>query len=294
MNTRNRLILSIGLIPLGFALLSCKELEHAARGLNNPTLTAISQSVNLATKAADVLLPITYEEETAIGQAIALQVISRYGEVVNNPALTTYVNLVGRSVANTCDRPGIPYRFAVLNHDSLNAFAAPAGYIFVTKGLVNAAKNEAELAAVLGHEIAHVSTKHILSIIQRSKQIAGVTEGGLEYFKQDPSKFKGVIDEALKKLLDEGLDRDKELEADRLGVVFAARAGYDPTAYAALLARMRTIKGDDLALFKSHPNFSERITVIQELVAQQGLKSNGVLLAERFTKSVNGSSSLPY
>lgn len=285
MNTGNRLLLSLGVVSLGCALLSCKELEQATRGLNDPTLTAITQSVALATRAADALLPISYEEETAIGQAIAVQVVSRYGGLVNNPALTTYVNLVGRTVANTCDRPGIPFRFAVLNHDSLNAFAAPAGYIFVTNGLVNAAKNEAELAAVLGHEIAHVSTKHILSIIQRSKQIAGVTEGGLEYFKQDPSKFKGVIDEALRKLLDEGLDRDKELEADRLGVVFAARAGYDPTAYATLLARMRSIKGDDLALFKSHPNFSERIMVIQGVVTEQGLKSNGVLLAERFTKS---------
>jgi predicted Zn-dependent protease len=90
----------------------------------------------------------------------------------------------------------------------------------------------------------------------------------------------------MKKLLDEGLDRDKELEADRLGVIFASRAGYDPTAYATLLARLRTIKGDDLAIFKSHPNFSARIEAVQETVEREGLKSNGVLLAERFAKSV--------
>jgi predicted Zn-dependent protease len=285
-NTANRFAFSFGLMMLSCTLLSCKELEQATRTLNNPTLTTVVDITKRVTKAADALLPITYDEETAIGQAIAVQVVSRYGGLVNDPAHDRYVNLVGRTVADTSDRPGIPYDFAILNHDSLNAFASPAGYVFVTRGLLNAAKNEAELAAVLGHEVAHVSTKHILTIIQRSKQIAGVAEEGLEYLKQNPARFKGLIDEATKKLLDEGLDRDKELEADRLGVVFASRAGYDPTAYEAFLARLRTIKGDDLALFKSHPNFSERIEAVQETVIQRGLKSNGVLLAERFAKSV--------
>lgn len=286
MNTVNRLAFSLGLTMLSCTFLSCKELEQATRTLNNPTLDNVVDIAKRTTKAADALLPITYEEETVFGQAIAVQVVSRFGGLVNDPSLDRYVNLVGRTVANTSDRPGIPYHFAVLNHDSLNAFAAPAGYIFVTRGLLNAAKNEAELAAILGHEIAHVSTKHILKVIQRSKQIAGVTEEGLGLFMKDPSKFKGVVDEAMKKLLDEGLDRDKELEADRLGVVFAARAGYDPTAYKELLTRLRAIKGDDLAFFKSHPNFSARIEAVQETVEQGGLKSNGVLLAERFAKSV--------
>jgi hypothetical protein len=107
-------------------------------------------------------------------------------------------------VANTSDRPDIPYRVAILDHESINAFAAPAGYIFVTRGLLRQIKNEAELAAVLGHEIAHVSEKHILDVIQRSKRLAGVTEAGLSYATSNPAAFKGVIDGAVKKLLDEG------------------------------------------------------------------------------------------
>src|SRR2546425_5139952 len=230
------------------------------------------------------LLPIGYEEEQSIGAAIALQVVARYGGVYDQPELTRYVNLVGRAVALTCDRPDIPYHFAVLNSDSINAFAAPAGYVFVTRGLFKQVRNEAELAAVLGHEIAHISQKHILEVIQRSKQVAGVTEAGLAYANQNPEAFKGLIDGAVKKLLDEGLDQDKETQADALGDVFAARVGYDPTAYLALLNRLRALKGDDKAFFKTHPNFGARIKAVQNVIEAQGLKATGVLVSERFVR----------
>ncbi len=230
------------------------------------------------------LLPIGYEEEKSIGAAIALQVVARSGGVVEQPDLTRYVTLVGQAVALTSDRPDIPYHFAVLKDDSINAFAAPAGYVFVTNGLLKQVRNEAELAGVLGHEIAHVSQKHILEVIQRSKQLAGVSQAGLAAAHQNPQAFKNVIDTAVKKLLDEGLDQEKEIEADKLGDAFAARVGYDPTAYPALLTRLRTLKGDDAAFFKTHPNFSTRIDAVQNTIQSQGLKANGVLLADRFAR----------
>jgi predicted Zn-dependent protease len=230
------------------------------------------------------LLPIGYEEEQSIGKAVALQVIARSGGTLEQPELVRYVNLVGQAVALTSDRPDIPYHFAVLKDDSINAFAAPAGYVFITNGLLKQVRNEAELAAVLGHEIAHVSQKHILEVIQRSKQLAGVSQAGLAAANQNPQVFKNVIDTAVKKLLDEGLDQEKEIEADRLGDAFAARVGYDPTAYPALLARLRALKGDDAAFFKTHPNFSTRIDAVQNTIQSQGLKANGVLLADRFAR----------
>jgi predicted Zn-dependent protease len=230
------------------------------------------------------LLPIGYEEELSLGQAIASQVVARYGGALEQPELVRYVNLVGQAVALTSDRPDIPYHFAVLKDESINAFAAPAGYVFVTNGLLKQVRNEAELAAVLGHEIAHVSQKHILEVIQRSKQLAGVSQAGLAAANQNPQTFKNIIDTAVKKLLDEGLDQEKEIEADALGDVFAARVGYDPTAYVALLTRLRTLKGDDAAFFKTHPNFSARIDAVQNKIQSEGLKANGVLLAERFTR----------
>jgi beta-barrel assembly-enhancing protease len=284
-NTRNKRAVSLGLVAWGLLLGSCREVEQFVKDTSTVT-TAINEIYQTTTKVGDALLPIGYEEELAIGQAISLQVVSRYGGVVKNPSLTQYISLVGQAVASTSDRPNIPYHFAVLNHDSINAFAAPGGYIFVTRGLLKQVQNEAELAGVLGHEISHVSQKHVLEIIQRSKQLAGATSAGLSYLKQNPSVFKGVVDEAAKRLLDEGLDQGKEVEADQLGDVFAARVGYDANAYITFLTRLRTLKGDDQAFFKTHPNFSSRIQAVQQTAQEKNLKPNGVLLKERFARAL--------
>jgi predicted Zn-dependent protease len=286
MRSRVRRTLTLGLSLATFAIWSgCAEIqqiaeEHARQSGDERLAKIIHGSGTLVSG----LLPISYEEEQSIGAAIALQVISRYGGVYDQPDLTRYVNLVGRAVALTCDRPDIPYHFAVLNSDSINAFAAPAGYVFVTRGLLKQIRNEAELAAVLGHEIAHVSQKHILEVIQRSKRLAGVTEAGLAYAQQNPDVFTTLIDAAAKKLLDEGLDQEKELEGDSLGEVFAARVGYDPIAYVTLLTRLRTLKGDDRAFFKTHPNFSSRVHAVQQVIQTQGWKPTGVLLENRFAR----------
>ena len=116
----------------------------------------------------------------------------------------------------------------------------------------------------------------------------GVAEAGLAYANKNPDAFKNVIDGAVKKLLDEGLDQSKELESDRLGVVFASRVGYDPNAYITFLDRLRTIKGDDRAFFKTHPDFSNRLSAVQSTIREQGLKATGILLTERFTRSSTG------
>ncbi len=278
---------SAALVLVTLSLGGCAELQQVAEGVaqqsGDPRLVGLVKGGGTLISG---LLPIGYEEEQSIGQAIALQVVARYHGVYDHPALTRYVNLVGQAVAMTSDRPEIPYRFAVLDHDSINAFAAPAGYIFVTRGLLAQVKNEAELAAVLGHEIGHVSQKHILAVIQRSKQISGITQAGLAYANQNPEAFKGIIDAAVKKLLDEGLDQDKEVEADMLGAVFAARVGYDPGAYVSLLTRLRDLKGDDPAFFKTHPNFSARIAAVERGLGERGIRPGGALLPDRFAKQV--------
>src|SRR5207249_928286 len=280
---------TVAVFVLSADLEGCAEVERAAEdAARRSGDERLARVIHGGGTLVSGLLPIGYEEESSIGQAIALQVVARYGGVSDQPDETRYINLVGRAVASTCDRPDIPYRFAILNHDSINAFAAPAGYIFVTRRLLAQIRNEAELAAVLGHEIAHVSQKHILQVIQRSKRLAGVTEAGLAYAHQNPEAFKGLIDAAVKKLLDEGLDQEKEIEADQLGDVFAARIGYDPTAYVGLLNRLKTLKGDDRAFFKTHPNFSTRIEAVQKVMQSEGLKPTGVMLGDRFTKLSKG------
>jgi beta-barrel assembly-enhancing protease len=284
---------SVQMVVLGSLLAGCTEMQQiageAARLSGQPGLaTSLQKGGTMAQQAGSALLPIGEEEERSIGASLALQVVTRYGGIYERPELTRYVNLVGQGVALTCNRANLDYHFAILNHDSINAFATPAGYVFITKGLLQHLQNEAELATVLGHEIAHISEKHLLSILQREKQIAGITEAGLTYVNQNPALFKGLIDTVAKKLLDEGLDQGKELEADRLGVGFAARVGYEPTAYRTLLQRLRAIRGDDRAFFKTHPNFSTRLTEVDGVLGAQHLKSTGVLLPERFLSNLEG------
>lgn len=280
--------LSLGLV-VAVTLAGCAQVQQAAEGVARQVGgERAAGAVRGGATLVSGLLPIGYEEEQSIGAALALQVLARYNGMYDQPALTRYVNLVGRAVALTSDRPDIEYHFAILNHDSINAFATPAGYVFITKGLLKHIWNEAELAAVLGHEISHISEKHILEVMQRNKQLTGVTEGGLAAVGQNPQLFKGLIDQAAKKLLDEGLDQNKELAADRLGAVFAARVGYDPQAYVTLLQRLRTLKGDDQAFFKTHPNFSSRIEEVQAGLRTLRQPLTGTLLAERFTHNLQG------
>lgn len=133
---RNNPIWSAALVTLSLMTAGCAEVqrvaEDTARQSGNPRLANVIHGTGSVVSS---LLPIGYEEESSIGQAIALQVVARYGGMVDQPDLVRYVNLVGRAVALTSDRPDIPYRFAILDDNSINAFAAPAGYIFVTRGL---------------------------------------------------------------------------------------------------------------------------------------------------------------
>jgi predicted Zn-dependent protease len=287
---RNKWIVVAGISGLMIStpsfFLGCAEVqqvgEQYARQTGNPQL---AQAIHGTGTLISGLLPIGPEEEQSLGTSIALQVVARSGGLYEQPDLTRYVNLVGRAVAATSDRPNLDYHFAVLNDQTINAFATPGGYIFVTKGLLKQVRNEAELAAVLGHEIGHISQKHMLDIIQRTKQIAGVSEAGLAYANQNPNQFKQLIDTVTKKLLDEGYDQGKELEADKLGVTFAARVGYDGTAYLDLLNRLKALKGDDRSLFKTHPNYTARSQAVEETIRAKGFTATGVVLGDRFKQA---------
>lgn len=271
-------IAGLAVLPL---LVGFVDLKNFTKRSGKSATRVLNRAVESGKTLVSATLPIGYDEEAAIGRAMALRVMTRFGGIYDNPAITRYVNLVGRGVALTSDRPYIPYYFGVLNHPSSNAFATPGGYVFITKGLLKRLRNEAELAAVLGHEIAHVSEKHMLKIIQRQKQLAGVKQ-------LMPDTFKGVVDDAVGTLLDKGLDQRKELAADRLGVEFAARVGYEPNAYKGLLTRLRALKGDNHAVFKTHPSFSSRINVVEETIGSLEHQTRGARLAKRFSKRVHG------
>jgi len=199
-------------------------------------------------------------EEVALGREISGSVLGA-APLVNDAALQKYVNLVGRWVASQSERPDLPWKFGVIESNDLNAFAAPGGYVLITKGLYQKLQNEAQLAGVLGHEIAHVVKKHQLKVLQK-QQLLGYGAGKLgELFSKNDKVAKKVIDSGAE-ISARSLDKDAEFEADRMGMVLATRAGYDAFSLGEVLQTIgQTNKTDNSValLFKTHPHPDERL-----------------------------------
>jgi beta-barrel assembly-enhancing protease len=215
-------------------------------------------------KRATAEMPV--EEEIEIGGLVTSNLLGA-APLVADEELQRYVNRVGMWVAQQTGRADLPWRFGVIESDNVNAFAAPGGYILMTKGLFVSLGSEAELAGVLGHEIAHVIEKHHLEAIRKNARmdLLGDVVGKAAENKGKDRKKVGRIISAGTELYARGLDREDEFAADRLGVVYAARAGYDPYALLDVLTTLDSIKADTPAialLTKTHPPFKQRLELL--------------------------------
>ncbi len=169
---------------------------------------------------------MSVEEEVKLGQQEHQKIIAKFG-VYRNQALQTYIDKVGQRVAAKSSREEIQYQFTVLNDDIINAFALPGGFIYITRGMLAHMNSESELAAVLGHEIAHVTEKHALRRETRSKGI-GVLNTVLAAVSGQPALYE--LGNMFGGVLLSGYSREFELEADEVGARFMAKAGYSPLA----------------------------------------------------------------
>ena len=229
------------------------------------------------------------KQEIEIGRDMAARLLGA-APLVNDARLQRYVNNVGRWLASQTGRPDLPWRFGVLDAPQVNAFAVPGGTIFVTRGLVQRMRSEAELAGVLAHEIAHVLKKHHLKAIQKGAQAELAGEALSIAMKDSNSETRGKLVRFGTEMYARGLDKSDELEADRLGVVIAARGGYDAYGLPAVLQTLQAMNPEDSALalmFKTHPSPAERLDALSEkmqptLDAYAGQPS----VAERFRQAV--------
>jgi beta-barrel assembly-enhancing protease len=232
-------------------------------------------------------MPIGVETEREIGLGIAAIVAGRY-PILDDAELTRYVTLVGRTVAEQSTRAGeIEFVFGVLDTDEVNAFAAPGGYILVTRGALAAMESEAELAAVLAHEIAHVDEKQVLNEIRRSNVFGAV--------RSEANLTGPILDQiagAGAGLLFTGLSRGDELAADSIGLIYTAATGYRADALVGFLARLQqadtTAAGGRLAELRStHPALADRIAALRRQAAATGTGAGaGVEARERFRRRV--------
>lgn len=256
--------------------------------------------------------------EMEIGRNMAGRLLAFYGQV-EDKQLTNYLNQVGNYVAKAGDYPDRRYMFAILDSDSVNAFACPGGYILITKGTIRHAKNEAEIAAVLGHEAAHVGLQHMFNTLRTlSKEEADkmAQEADARRLKDEfavarlrPTPDESGAGSALAKflmsangaglsvlqaakagmsmMLDKGLDQKLEYEADGEGVKYAVRAGYDPKGLDQFLARLaqekKKAKGEKTVMDKTHPSIPDRRKAIAEALNKlNSSEITGAVLQGRF------------
>jgi predicted Zn-dependent protease len=198
----------------------------------------------------------TQAEEIEIGDGVAETLLGAR-PLLDEPDLQRYVNTVGMWVAQQSERPDLPWHFGVNDSDHINAFAAPGGYIIVTKGMMKQLRNESELAGVLGHEIAHVTQKHHLKALRKSALVNLLSAGAAAATAESRhSELVQKLSGPTKELYARGLDKADEFEADRIGVVLSARAGYDPYGLPAVLTTLASADPKDnflTLLTKTHP-----------------------------------------
>lgn len=222
------------------------------------------------------LVFMTEAKEIRIGEENDVRIRNQYG-VYDNPALQAYVQQVGQRLAAKSHRPALTYHFVVLDSAEVNAFALPGGYVYITRGLLAYINSEAELAAVLGHEIGHVTARHAVRQYTAATttgvlgMIIGVTTG----IQGSQDLFNNTIGNALLS----GYGRDHELEADRLGAEYGARVGYDPDAMISVISILKNQEEFEKkraaaehrapriyhGVFASHPSADKRL---QEVVAE--------------------------
>lgn len=241
----------------------------------------------VANASGAVNTKVTPEEEVKMGRDSAAILLGA-APLLNDAALQNYVNKVGYWVAQQSSQPNLSWRFGVLDDDDVNAFAAPSGYVLITKGLLAILRNESELAGVLAHEVGHIQQQHHLrQVVQQRISQAFVGESANVSIQLGLKGDSEAIQFKTTDLYSNGLARNDELEADRVGVVLAARAGYDPFGLPTALQTMDALKSDDPALallFKTHPKPSERLAELETSMTALETYAGQAIGEERFRR----------
>ena len=239
-------------------------------------------ATNPVSRKQDFVL-ISEKQELALGQRYAAEVAKQMPLMPADDPLVKYVNQVGQRVAAVSDRPGLFYRFNVVDAKTINAFALPGGHIYIYRGLLIYMNSEAELAAVLGHEIGHVTARHA---VQRYTQARGYQLGMAvaSIFLPIPQAV-GQVSNLFADAIIQGYGRKDELQADELSIKYITRAGYDVHATIRLLKTLKRL--EDLRIreetdttgkkpeiyhgaFSSHPKTEKRIKeAVAEAAGQQ-------------------------
>ena len=230
------------------------------------------------------------EAEIVFGRELSARILGNYS-LIDDEEIIKYVNLVGKALALYAGRPELEFYFGVLDTDELNAFATPGGYVFITNGALMKMDNEAQLAGVLGHEIAHVVKKHVVKELH-IKGDEGSAAGGIAGLIGGTTGTVRValdqaLDDATNILFNRGYKIADEIEADRVGILLASIVGYDPLALKEFLSSVRSFEVEDKTYKGEHPVFEVRMREIDKTLNEHGLKNvKKAKVRDRFYENV--------
>ena len=230
------------------------------------------------------------EAEIVFGRELSARILGNYS-LIDDEKITKYVNLVGKALALYAGRPELEFYFGVLDTDEVNAFATPGGYVFITNGALMKMDNEAQLAGVLGHEIAHVVKKHVVKELH-IKGDEGSAAGGIAGLIGGTTGTVRValdqaLDDATNILFNRGYKIADEIEADRVGILLASIVGYDPLALKEFLSSVRSFEVEDKTYKGEHPVFEVRMREIDKTLNEHGLKNvKKAKVRDRFYENV--------
>ena len=228
-------------------------------------------------------------QEIQLGEQIAEQVEQKEN-VSTDAELQAYVTAIGERLALVATRQDVPYRFTVIdNPDTVNAFALPGGHIYLYTGLMKLCENEAELAAVMAHEIGHVAARHHGEAMTRQVGYNFLMQA---VFGEDPGTLITLTSNFLGTGFMSYYSRENEREADALGMEFLFRAGYNPNAMLSFMHKLREeerrVGARPLPIFASHPPTQERLERLENLVQRYPLSARleGPVYEERYREIV--------
>ena len=285
-------IIKIAAVFSSVFLLSCAEMRGMQVG--GYDLTPLADAGD---KIAKGTAETPEQEEMEIGRHMAGTLLGA-SKLSKAQQQQRYVNRVGRLLTLSSPRPQLNWHFGVLADDDVNAFAAPGGYVFVTSGLLNMLDNEAQLAGVLAHEIAHVTHKDYLKAMRSNNLLGAALDVGAfvgsaatngETSAQQREFAQSVVN-ASKEVYARGLDKSDEYAADSTALQTMKQAGYDPYAYAVVMQKLeaRAAKDSGMALLmQTHPSPTDRLEAMGESLDTMKVPDNLLTLDKRFSQSVH-------
>ena len=232
------------------------------------------------------------EREIDFGRGVSAKILGKY-PILRNERMVRYISQIGTGISAQLGRPELRYFFGILDTDEINAFAAPGGYIFVTRGALKLMRNEAQLAGVLAHELAHIDQKHIVRKLKLQSTDRSITSGIAQVLGGATLTAKIALerlnDLAFKMLMEEGLSKEDEADADKKALEMLMSTGYDMQSYLEYLQSLKPYleQGQAKVLSKTHPTIEFRYNNLREFIIKNELENfQGKKNEKRFQEEI--------